>query len=392
MNGRKKKILFVITKSNWGGAQRYVYDLATNLPKKSFDVAVAFGGTGEPGADIGHLGKLLQEGGVSTIFIKNFARDIYLVKDILAFFELYSLFKKYKKEGLDVVHLSSSKAGGIGALAAYLSGIENIVFTSHGLSWDEDRNIIFRTLIFLASYVTFILCCKIITVSKDNFKRVKRLRLCSKKVVLIHNGIAQIYFNTKEDARRKIVGIPIKDTPWIGTIAEFTRNKGLVYLVDVASLLKKRGLTFRMSLIGDGKDLPNIKKRAEENGLYNNPGSSAYIDFRGFMPDFAINLKAFDIFILTSVKEGLPYVLLEAGQAGIPVVASSVGGVPDIIVHEKTGLLVTPGDIVEIANALQKLIDNKELREKYGSSLKDHVTSNFSIENMMEKTVEVYAT
>lgn len=219
----------------------------------------------------------------------------------------------------------------------------------------------------------------------------KYLPFCTNKIVLIHNGIAPIDFKTREAARREIVGEPIRDTLWIGTIAEFTRNKGLVYLVDVASLLKKRGLAFRMSLIGDGKDLPKIKKRAIENGLYNNPGSSAYIDLPGFVPDFARNLKAFEIFTLTSVKEGLPYVLLEAGQAGLPVVASRVGGIPEIIVHEKTGLLITPGDVGEIADALQKLIENKDLREKYGRALKNYVASNFSIENMVNKTTALYS-
>src|SRR3990167_2305563 len=107
-----KKILFVITKSNWGGAQRYVYDLATALHKGQFEVVVAFGGTGEAGAHPGLLAERLKEVGVRTIFIESFTRDIGIFRDVSAFFELLRVIKK---ERPDVLHLNSSKAGGIGS-------------------------------------------------------------------------------------------------------------------------------------------------------------------------------------------------------------------------------------------------------------------------------------
>lgn len=387
---KPKKILYVITKSNWGGAQRYVFDLATTMKECGFDVAVACGDSrNTEGGLPGLLVQGLEKSGIRVILVPSFARDISIMKEFSVFKELKEIFKENHP---DILHLNSSKAGGIGALAAHLVGIKNIIFTSHGLSWDEDRNTLSRALIFISSYATFLLCHKVILITKNNFDRVKNLPFCKKRMFLIQNGIAPIDFKSQEDART-IIGKPIKDTPWIGTTAEFTRNKGLSYLVEAASLLKKNGFTFRMSLAGDGEDLRKIKKQAEESGLYNTPRSRAYIDllnFPGFEINVARNLKAFEIFVLASVKEGLPYVLLEAGQAGLAVVASKVGGIPDIIEDGVTGTLVNPKNPEEIKDALAKYIRDPNLAKQHGEALKNKIQKEFSIEKMLAETKKLY--
>ena len=154
----KKRILFIITKSNFGGAQRYVYDLATHL-SEAYDVAVAFGGTGVHYSSEGTLAKKLSDRGVRTIFVQSLGRDINLGGDFRAFFDLIKLFKK---ERPDVVHLNSSKAGGMGALAGQIAGIPRIIFTSHGLPYDEDRSVFARATILTATWITFLLCKKVI--------------------------------------------------------------------------------------------------------------------------------------------------------------------------------------------------------------------------------------
>ncbi|KKW35782.1 MAG: Glycosyl transferase group 1 [Candidatus Adlerbacteria bacterium GW2011_GWA1_54_10] len=113
----KKKVLYVITKGNWGGAQRYVFDLATGLPKDEFEVAVALG---EPALSAGKPGLLadkLKSASVMIYYISSLGRDVSFGKDTTSFFELYRLFKKEKP---DIAHLNSSKAGGVGALLAVL--------------------------------------------------------------------------------------------------------------------------------------------------------------------------------------------------------------------------------------------------------------------------------
>jgi glycosyltransferase involved in cell wall biosynthesis len=126
---RKKKVTYVITKANWGGAQRYVFDLATHLPKEEFDVSVAYGVEGK-------LAEELKRAGIVTHYIPALGRDVSFVKDTKSLLELFELFLK---EQPDVVHLNSSKAGGVGALAARLTGVPKIVFTIHGLPEDEAR-------------------------------------------------------------------------------------------------------------------------------------------------------------------------------------------------------------------------------------------------------------
>ena len=115
------RILYVITKANWGGAQRYVYDLATSARDAGFEVAVAYGSSGE-------LAERLQDAGIETFHIAGLGRDINVFSDIYSFFSLLNIIRSFKPR---VVHSNSSKIGGIGALAARLTRIPKIIFTPH---------------------------------------------------------------------------------------------------------------------------------------------------------------------------------------------------------------------------------------------------------------------
>jgi glycosyltransferase involved in cell wall biosynthesis len=190
-----KKILFVITKSNWGGAQRYVYDLATNLPKEQFEVKVLFGGTGEADALHGMLAINLNQKGIPTVWIKEFMRDISITREWKVFKLLNEIFQKEKP---DVVHLNSSKAGGIGALAARWAGVKNIIFTVHGWPFLEARSFIPKGLIWLASWFTVLLCHKVICISDYDLKIAKSMPFVKKKTVRIYNGIAPMHFGSGE--------------------------------------------------------------------------------------------------------------------------------------------------------------------------------------------------
>lgn len=295
----KKKVTYVITKANWGGAQRYVFDLATSLPKDAYDVVVAFG---QPGL----LAKKLEQAGVATYPILSLQRDVSFGADIKSFFELYAFFKK---ERPDVVHLNSSKVGGLGALAANLAGVKNIVFTVHGLPEDEPRRAISRFLIKLATRITLMLCDHIITISKNNHERVRRS-------TLIYNGIRPMQFGSG-DSIRKAFPPGAKIT---GTIGELTHNKNHIALLKQA----KQNSTMYVAIVGEGELRSELEKKIKEYRL------EGRVKLFGFMPAAQV-LKGFDTFALPSIKEGLPYVLLEAAQAGLPIVANRVGGVPDIL-------------------------------------------------------------
>lgn len=329
-----KKILFVITKSNWGGAQRYVYDLATGLSKDQFEVAVALGGTGSKNAEGGKLLEMLSASGIRTVFIKAFMRDISLVRELNSFFELIDIFKR---ERPDIVHLNSSKAGGVGALAARLAGVRKIIFTSHGWAFNEDRNLFTRTVIEVLQWLTVFLSHRTICVSNADVNQVRNWPLVSGKISVIHNGIAPITFGTGEKIRNAFsAGVRIT-----GTIGELNRNKNQQILIEEA----KNDPNMHVAIVGEGEDRAILEDKIKKYNL------ESRVKLFGFMPaDDA--LPSFDRFALPSIKEGLPYVLLEAKQAGLPITANRVGGISEIL-------------------------DNTDPQE-------------FTLERMLAKTVEIY--
>ncbi|HQT83078.1 MAG TPA: glycosyltransferase, partial [Candidatus Paceibacterota bacterium] len=193
------KVLLVITKSNWGGAQAYVHTLATELAREGAEVVVALGGTGAAGAAPGALATRLKNAGIRTIVVTAFMRDLSLLHEWRAFIELLGIIRRERPQ---VVHVNSSKAGGIGTLAARLARIPRIIFTSHGLAYDEARAPLARALIACATWITFCLAHRVIVLSKDNERRGKRLPFCGKKVTLIYNGIEPVAYCSREEARR----------------------------------------------------------------------------------------------------------------------------------------------------------------------------------------------
>jgi glycosyltransferase involved in cell wall biosynthesis len=383
----KKKVLYVITKSNWGGAQRYVFDLATNLPKEEFEVAVTLGGTGQADALQGTLDSKLRAAGVRTLFVPSFMRDISLRREWSAFRELKEIIAT---ERPDVVHLNSSKAGGLGAWAAHRArwlvadGMRRaeIVFTSHGLPWDEDRNIFSRAAIWLATWITFLLCDTVIVISQDAYARAKRLPFCSKKLRLVHNGLATLPLLNRDQARLALnIEVPV---PVVGAIANLEWNKGLHYLVRAAGVLKRQGKSCLMYIIGEGEERKFLETLIEEEGVQEE------VHLAGFKEEAWRYLPAFEIFALPSVKEGLPYVLLEAGQAARAVVGSNIPGIAEVVGDGVSGFLFKTKNHHDLASKIAKLLDEPNLREEFGANLAKRVQNEFSLEHMVEQTAALY--
>ncbi|MEK7621720.1 MAG: glycosyltransferase [Patescibacteria group bacterium] len=359
----KQKLLFVITKGKWGGAQRYVYDLATNLPKKSFAVVVA---TGEGAL----LPARLTEMGIRTITLSSLKRDVEVNDDISSFFALLRLFRTEKP---NIIHLNSSKAGGIGALAGRLAGVPKIIFTAHGFTFNESRPGWQKLLIKFLSWITILLCHQVIVINRREYAQIKNWPGVKNKIVLIYNGIKSINFLPQPEARDelqklcpKLAEINRPETIWVGTIAELHRNKGLDYLVAAYP---------QAVIIGEGEERKNLT-------------GHAYLV--GAVPEATRCLKAFDIFVLPSRKEGLPYSIMEAGLAGLPVIASSVGGIPEIITSMESGILIKPDRPNEITSAIQFLLTHRDKMTQFGQALKKRVTKDFSTTRMVKQTTAVY--
>lgn len=303
-----RKIVYVITKSDiWGGAQRYVFDLATNLPNNDFEAVVALGGSGV-------LKEKLEAAHVRTISVDSLQRDLSLAKEFTALRELIQIFKNEKP---DVVHLNSSKAGALGALAARLAGVPHIIFTAHGWPFAEKRNMFWKLAAFVGSWLTALLSTRVICVSDNDLRLAKKMPFVAHKAVCIHNGIdLSMHFGPGEVIRSAFpAGAHIT-----GTIGELNKNKNHIALIEQA----KHKPDMYVAIVGEGELRGYLESTIKEYGLENR------VKLFGFMPAEQV-LKGFDTFTLPSLKEGLPYVLLEAKAAGLPIVASQVGGIPEIL-------------------------------------------------------------
>lgn len=378
MGLKKQKILYIITKSNFGGAQRYIFELATGLPQDHFEIVVACGGTGI-------LVEKLKKVGIRTYNIKSFARDINLLKELRSLRELWNIIHT---ERPDVVHLNSSKAGGSGTLIARLLGVPRIIFTAHGWPFFEERPVPIQSIIWFFSYITVLLAHKTIVVSHHDLQKA-HMPFVAHKLIHINTAVPQFVFKERTVARAELFPHDVmlyhtQDT-WVVSTGEHTRNKNLYMLIDaVIQVNKTLSPPIFLTLMGDGEDREHLKRYAEEQG------AAKQIFFTGFVDDARSYLRAFDIFALPSRKEGLPYGLLEAGLAGLGCIASNVGGIPEIICDTTYGTLIDPHDVAALSHALQSYAKNPTHAILCGAALKAHIVNTYDLETMLRKTSTLY--
>lgn len=376
-NELKTKVLFIITKSNWGGAQKYVFELATGLDQELFEPVVALGGRGV-------LARKLRQAHVRVIYLPSLERDINPLRDFTSFRDLLRLMRD---ERPGVVHLNSSKIGGLGSLAARIAGIPRIVFTAHGWAFNEDRSSISRLIIKALYFITIKLADVTIAVSKSVAKDAPAWKM-EHKVVVIHlpasgeeNPADKVA--AREHFAKKAPSLREEGRLWVGVVAELHKNKGLSYAIETMldpELQKKVVLV----IVGAGQEAAVLKNQIRASGLEES------VFMLGFEPEAASLMSAFDIFLLPSTTEAFGYVLLEAGFSGIPIIASRVGGIPEIIEDGKTGILVPPRDPNAIRDALHHLVDSPALRAKISAALRAKILREFSPNTILAKTAKLY--
>ncbi len=374
-----KKVLYVITKANWGGAQRYVFDMATAAQAAGFTVAVAYGGDGE-------MATKLHTAGIRGVPIVALGRDVSL-SDLDAYRSLRELFDA---ERPNAVHLNSSKIGILGAIAGRFSSIDRIIFTAHGWAFNEPRPLWQRFPIYLLHYLTVALCDVTIAVSEAVVRDARHMWFARRKIVLIHNGLAEPHFIDAGSARVALAGkIPTgsalsPESIWLGTLAELSWNKGLHNLIRAAGILVRKGHDLVVVIMGEGNERRFLETIIGEESL------QGRVLLLGHVIDGPRHLLALDLFALPSHTEALSYALIEAGYAGLPVVATRVGGIPEIVTDEQSGLLVKRDDPRALAEALERLLRDGALRQRFGVALRKHVVANFGLEAMHAKTLSLY--
>lgn len=379
MTETKTRILHIVTRGHWGGAQKYVHTLATKLPTK-FESHVAVG-TGDA------LPEILQADGIPVHRLISGQRFVSMSKDIALWKEIYSLITKIQPS---IVHLNSSKVGAVGACAARTYNLLHrtdkrvkIVFTSHGWAFKENVPFYSQWFRFCSQWVTALLSDCVICVSENVKKHAQSMMGVQNKLVTIYNGVEAPAFLAREDAHMKLAPHVTAHT-WIGTISELVPNKGLDILIDAFSRIASDFPDAHMVVIGEGEQRLELEQLIHTKNIENR------ITLCGHVYEASRLLPAFDIFTLTSRKEGFPYALLEAGHASLPILTTRVGGIPEIIENTVSGILVRPGDVRETEVALRRLLEHAELRTQLGEALHTKVTTMFSEQNMITRTTELY--
>jgi glycosyltransferase involved in cell wall biosynthesis len=377
-----------------GGAQRFLYELITHLNPLKYEFLVAVGRAYRQAGGNGELLQKLKEKGVATAPVKNFSNTPGL-KNFLVFLEIFRLIKTFKP---DVLYLSSSEAGFMGSIAGSFYRLfsrkkkPKIIYRIGGWAFKEPRNILIKKIILLAE--RFSAHLKDIIITNSEFDRqlgIKNKIAKPEKIITIYNGLDfnELKFLTKENAR-KLIGLKISGFEFtlnpilIGTVANLYKNKGLEYLILAASKLNNKGLNWRFTIIGEGPERLKIKNLIKKYGLENS------IFLTGSLSDAFEYLKAFNLFVLPSVKEGQPWVILEAMAAEVPIVATNIAGIPETIENEKSGLLVEPADPQALALAIEKILTHPSLAETCAKNAFITIKEKFNLKTMIVKNEALF--
>lgn len=383
----KKTLLYVITQGMWGGAQQYVFDTATEMIK-THRVLIAMGFDPNSSRFKEELKTYNQSipknQQIELISVKHLHRSISPVHDLLAIFELAKIYKFYKP---DCIHLHSSKAGVLGSFARLLARKKDysILYTVHGWVFLEPLPILTKSVYLGLEYISSRLKNTIIVLSQKEYNIAKNtLHIPKSKLSLIPIGLKKISFLTTSEARNQL-GLTqrAKGKKCFVTIANFYPSKGIMTLLQAIAEKKETLAQALFVLIGEGPQRTMYESFIREHDLTNQ------VYLTGEIPHAAQFLRAFDGFILPSHKEGLPYAIFEAMQAELPIIATSVGGITEIIEQGKNGLLVEPQKSSQLGDKIEMLLREPHLFTDLGKEAAKRSVQ-FSFETMMKKIRTLY--
>ncbi|EPL6455568.1 glycosyltransferase family 4 protein [Providencia rettgeri] len=358
-------IIYIITKANEiGGAQIHVRDLSTAMKELGHNVTVI---VGESGA----LTEQLHTNKIDYIIEPTLVRNISPIKDLICTIKLRSMLKKLSP---DIVTLHSSKAGIIGRLALIRTGIP-CIFTAHGWAFADGISGKRKKLYILIERIFSNFCDKIIAVSnQDKNLAIKYKVATNNKQVVIHNGIPDLSIkSSSERTSSSIIRII--------TVARFSEQKDHITLLKALSKISSTNWT--LDLVGQGPLESHIKSLANELNLNDK------VNFLGERHDVNKLLSLSDIFILPSNWEGLPISIIEAMSLSLPIIASDVGGVNEMVTSFN-GYLIPRGDSDKMSEAITELIDNRNKRISMGRKSREIYSESFNFQQMLTQTCNLY--
>lgn len=351
-----------MTLAETGGAQTYVAMLVPALVG-SYDVTVAAHGEGP-------LVEAVTRVGAKFVPLRHVRRPISPWRDALGLLELVVLVRRVRPH---VVHANSSKAGVLGRLAAWLARAPIRVFTAHGWAFsaaEPPKRALYRRVEWLVRPLTTATIC----VSDAERAAGLAAGACDpRRTVVIRNGIETA---TRPRAR------PETEPVRIVTVGRLQAPKDPLTLVRALSHVREQ--SYRALVIGDGPERPALEAELLRLGL------APTVELVGEREDVAELLAGSHLFVLASRSEGMPLSVLEAMAAGLPVVASRVGGLPELVVEGETGFLVPPGDPSALADAIGRLLDDPQLRERLGSAGRARVEASFRLDLSLRAHLDLY--
>ena len=366
---RLPHVFILITRGDAGGAQNHVLSLIRHLRHQiRFTL-----GCGEAGYLITQADKM----GVESIVVPHLKRPISPLTDLRC---VRALKRILARQNPDLVHLHSSKSGVVGRLAARSVNLKSL-FTAHGWAFTEGSGVVRRSGCVIIEWVMARFGDGIIAVSGYDYRLARKYGVIGSGVPdndrswLIRNGARAIQVEGETQQRG---GKPVR----LLHVGRLERAKNQRLLIEAVSMIER---DFSLTIVGSGQLRPGLDESVDRHGLADRItfAESSQVD-----PYFADA----DIFVLSSDYEGLPLVILEAMSAGLPVVATDVGGVGEVVSDGISGFLVNRGDARGLSEKLTRLIDDEDLRREFGQNGQRIYRDQFTEERMCEQTLAVYQT
>ncbi len=367
---KAKRVLLLVTQADWGGVQMFLIRFAQALMQEGHEVLLAAGGEGE-------LWAAARAAGIPNRRLRYMLRDLSLLNDPLAIYELKRLLEEFKP---DAIHLNSSKMGVLGSLAARLARPTPwIVYRIGGWSFLEPlprwKQWIYRT----AERLTAGLKDIILTVHPGDAELAQQLGFKPRSALtVVPNGLDVPEFISRLQTRqvaRQLLGVPVHAFVY-GTIANAYPTKALLPYLDVLAKLCAEDRGVYAVIIGDGPEYKTLIRKRDQLGLHDR------ILLPGQRQDAATLYPAFDVFILPSRKEGMPWTILEAMTAGLPVIATDVGAcrwmLQDTTEHRNGGIIVPAQNPLLLVEALRHIKNDQNLRQLLSAAGRSIVQNRFT--------------
>jgi len=368
------KVLHLITELVWGGAQDNTLLTVERLDRERFEVHVAAAPRGDWEDRARSVADRLH-------IIPSMRRGIYALQNARAFLEIVALLRREKYQ---VVHTHSTNAGILGRAAARAVGVPVIVHTVHGFGFND---VTFpqwvRTLLTWLERLAARCCDRLIMVSELNKLEALEKRVApADKLVTVYSGIDMAPFEGEVDVELKRSHLSLSDgSPVVGMVGRLSECNGPDSLVRAALKVLQERSNVQFLVVGDGPMRTQIEGLAQD---------AHQVKFLGYRADVPCILPVFDVFVSPARWGGLGRALTEAMIAARPVVATSVNGVPEIVRHGETGLLVPPDDPEAIAHAISYLLDNPDVAKRLGENARELVVPEFSADLMVQRIAALY--